>query len=441
MSKIYKYLLTIVLSTVCGVVLNAQSESAHNMYSPYSIFGIGDLYQQGSTYNKSMGGVGIAMRNNQYINYLNPAAVTARDTLAFMADINLSLQTKIYEQAGLKSANNNFNISGLAFTVPIYNKSAFIMGITPFSDVGFDFNAKMGSEILASTGGYITRQAKGEGGLYQLFAGAGIDLGRHFSVGVQGMYYFGRINKDFRYSFESSSINSLYSGYELQLNALTGKIGVQYETRLSNGLTLTAGATHRLRTSIKGQIKDYKLSSLSSMTDTLKYSLDTLGKNHSGVKLAGETGIGIAIRKGDKWRFEIDYTFADWSNSGFETVAGMSSTSNTAVFSCSKAHSVRAGFEYIPNKNDIRYYLRRCAYRAGLYYDKAYYKLNGNTVNSYGLTLGITLPIFRWYNGLSLGVDIGQRGAVKNNLVRERYVMFSVGFNIHDIWFQKARYE
>lgn len=428
-----------ILGALSGVVLNAQTESAHNSYSPYSVYGIGDMYTQGSAYNKSMGGVGIAMRNNQYINYLNPAAVTARDTLAFMADINLSVQNKVFSQNGKRSANNTFNISGLSFTAPIYHKSAFIMGLTPFSDVAFDFSGKVNSGTLPTTG-YISRAAKGSGGMYQAFVGAGIAFG-NFSVGAQALYYFGKIDKDFTYTIQSTASNSIYSGYELELNALTGKFGVQYETRLSNGLTVTVGATHRLRTSLKGRIKDYKLSSLSSVTDTLRYSLDTLGKNNAGVKLAGETGIGIAIRRGDKWRFEVDYTFADWSSSGFDYVAGLSSESGNAAFTCTKAQSFRAGAEYIPNKNDIRYYLRRCAYRAGFYYDKAYYKLNGNAVNSIGVTFGVTLPIFRWYNGLSLGVDIGQKGGSGANMIKERYVMFSVGFNIHDIWFQKHRYE
>ena len=61
-------------------------------------------------------------------------------------------------------------------------------------------------------------------------------------------------------------------------------------------------------------------------------------------------------------------------------------------------------------------------------------------VNSVGLTLGITLPVFRGYNGLSLGIDMGQRGSLRGNMVRERYVTFVVGFNIFDIWFQKPRY-
>jgi hypothetical protein len=58
-----------------------------------------------------------------------------------------------------------------------------------------------------------------------------------------------------------------------------------------------------------------------------------------------------------------------------------------------------------------------------------------------GVTLGITLPISRLYNGVSLGVDMGQRASTKNNMIRERYAMFVIGFNIHDIWFRKNQYQ
>ena len=114
--------------------------------------------------------------------------------------------------------------------------------------------------------------------------------------------------------------------------------------------------------------------------------------------------------------------------------------SGASTFTSTVSQSFRAGFEIVPNRNDIRYYLRRCAYRAGVYYDQEYYKVNGQGINTMGITLGITLPVFRLYNGLSLGVDFGQRSMNRNNLIREQYVMFNIGFNIHDIWFKKPRY-
>ena len=63
-----------------GMTLRAQ-EGAHGAYSPYSIYGIGDISVQGTAFNKGMGGVGTATRNKRFINYTNPAAVTARDSL------------------------------------------------------------------------------------------------------------------------------------------------------------------------------------------------------------------------------------------------------------------------------------------------------------------------------------------------------------------------
>ena len=76
-------------------------------------------------------------------------------------------------------------------------------------------------------------------------------------------------------------------------------------------------------------------------------------------------------------------------------------------FSATVSQSFRAGFEIVPNRNDIRYYLKRCAYRAGVYYDQEYYKVNGNNIHTYGITLGVTLPVFRWYNGISFGLNHG----------------------------------
>ena len=110
-------------------------------------------------------------------------------------------------------------------------------------------------------------------------------------------------------------------------------------------------------------------------------------------------------------------------------------------FTTTVSQSFRAGFEIIPNINDIRYYFNTCSYRFGVYYDQAYYKLDGNNVNSMGITLGMTLPVFKLYNGISLGMDIGQRASTRNGMIRERYAKFVIGFNIHDLWFRKVQYQ
>ena len=57
-----------------------------------------------------------------------------------------------------------------------------------------------------------------------------------------------------------------------------------------------------------------------------------------------------------------------------------------------------------------------------------------------GLTLGMGIPVFRYYNSINFGIDMGQRGTLKGNQVRERYFLFTISFNLHDIWFIKPLY-
>ena len=428
------FLLSVFL--IISVCASAQS-GTYGAYSPYSIYGIGEISKQGTAYNKSMGGVGIAARNKRYINYLNPAAVTARDSLSFMADFGLSEKNTVFSQNDVRSAKNTFNIYDFVMSFPIYRSSAFMVGITPFSDVGYDFSSiETKPEIIGNTGN-ITYDSYGTGSIYQIFAGTGATFWDRFSVGAELLFLFGNIDKVTNMNYSDDSYRSLNSGNDLTIRGVTGKFGVQYEQKLGGNVSMIVGATYRMGTKMRGYSTDYRYAVQSSVTDTLRYNQDTL--NTAGLRFGDEIGIGISIKGGEKWSAEFNYLRSDWRKSGMDNAPGFS-TVGGSVFSSSVSQSFRAGFEIVPNRNDIRYYLKRCAYRAGVYYDQSYYRLDGRDVNTIGLTLGVTLPVFRWYNGISLGVDLGQRASKKNDMIRERYAMFVVGFNIHDIWFQKPRY-
>ena len=414
-------------------------DGTYGAYSPYSIYGIGDLSQEGSAFNKSMGGVGLATRNRRFINYMNPAAVTARDSLSFMADFGLEQNNKIYRQGDLRSAHNTFNIHNFVMSFPIYRSSAFMVGITPFSDVGYDFSSiETNPDIIAQTGN-ISYDSYGTGSVYQLFAGAGVTFWKRLSLGAEAIYYFGNIDKVTNMDYSNSSYRSVNSGSDLMIRGTTGKFGLQYEQKLGGDVSMIIGATYRMSTSLKGTALNYRYANQDSVTDTLKN--ESVDLRNAGLKFADELGVGISVKGGEKWSAEFNYLRSDWRNSGFDSASGFSVKSDTETFSSTVSQSFRAGFEIVPNRNDIRYYLRKCAYRAGVYYDQSYYKLNGNSVNSMGLTLGVTLPVFRLYNGLTLGVDLGQRANTRDNMIRERYAKFVVGFNIHDIWFQKVQYK
>lgn len=315
-----------------------------------------------------------------------------------------------------------------------------MVGIAPFSDVGYDFSSiEENPDIIGHTNN-ITYQSYGEGGTYQLFAGAAATFWKRLSIGAEIIYYFGTIDKITNTVFSDASHRSVNAGYTLQLRGVTGKFGVQYEQKFGKNVSMIIGGTYKPRTSITGYKYNYSYAITTELTDTLKNE-ETILKKGNGLSYGDEIGVGISFKGGEKWSAEFNYIRSDWRKSGFDSSNGFSVTGSTGTkFSATASQSFRAGFEIVPNRNDIRYYHKRMAYRGGLYYDQSYFKLDGNTISTYGVTLGVTLPVFRWYNGISLGMDFGTRGSTKGSMVRENFVNFSVGFNIHDIWFQKPRY-
>lgn len=394
--------------------------------TPYSIFGVGDLLRGGSAYNKTMGGVGIGTRSNHFINALNPAAVTARDSLSLMIDYSMYDDNKFFKEGNATSVSNTFNIGDLIISFPIYRSISMMVGIMPYSGMGFTYSNTYGSlsdDVMMSTG-EVTYSAKGQGGMYNLFGALGVSLFDRVSVGAQYNFYFGDIVKSYSQTVSSSTAQGLSEGYDVLLNGGSFKFGLQYEQPIGNN-KLCIGATYSLKAQLKGYYTDAV-----SQVDTFTFG--------SGLNIPEEIGVGISFRAADKWMLAFDYTRSDWTKSAFNEYPFFKASTG---FKPSTTEDFRLGFEIIPNRSDIRYYFKRCYYRAGAYYKKDYFTFNGHQIESYGLTLGATLPVFRWYNGVTVGVDFGRRGTLEDNLVRENYINFSIGINLFDIWFQKPMYQ
>lgn len=435
---LHRLVLTAILAACTA--LSARGQAA-GTYTPYSIYGVGDLSQPGTAYNKTMGGVGVALRNNRFINITNPAAVTARDSLAFMADFSLYNDNKVFRQGNIQSASNTFNINDLVMSFPLWNHSAMMVGIQPYSDTGFGYSFDYTDPDLIGRTGNITYSAAGSGSLYKAFAAAGVTLFRHLSLGVQWNTYFGQIEKTYNTTFNDASYNGIRNGTTGKITANSFKFGLQYEQPLGTKHSAVIGATYTTAAKLKGTMEAFRYSGGAASADTLFYKLDQLGTD-SKVQLASELSVGLSFQERGRWMIAADYTLSDWSKAGLDNARGFSASS---LFSATKAETIRAGLEFIPNPNDIRYYFNHVAYRLGAYHKNEYYLLNGKKVASTGITLGVTLPVANSqstrYNGITLGVDFGQRGSLGNETIRERYVNFSIGFNLFDIWFRKYQYD
>ncbi len=414
-------------------VLMAQTDGTYSGFSPYSVFGIGQMHQSGTAWNRGMGGVGIAARNHRFVNIMNPASATARDSLSFMADFGLSGRISLFTEGDKKALNTTINIDDFVISFPLWRHTAFMVGLTPLSDVGYRITS---SEIDLYTMQRIFTSV-GNGGVYQVFGAFSATLWDRLSLGVQANYAFGNISKKATITPADESYRTMVYGDSLQVNNLTAKFGLQYEQPVAKGQYITFGATYKLSTPVSGHSVNYR--ELGSY-DRVRTASELKDK---GIRFGDEIGVGISYRSGDDFFVEADYTRTNWSASNFEKVQGFSNVGD-AVFASGVGQSFNAGLEFTPNRNDVRggfvHFLNRCTFRGGAYFDQSYYTVDGAHLNAVGITLGMTMPVFRWYNGLSIGLQFGQRGLATSQ-VKEKFFGFSVGFNIFDIWFQKRAYE
>ncbi len=430
-----RFFYTVLLTFLVGssFVLKAQTTDALGTYTPYSLFGIGEIEKQGTALNRGLGGIGVGLRENRFINYLNPASITERDTLSFMIDFGLDQYNVYNSYKESESAYNTFNMRNIVMTAPIYKKSALILGVTPYSDMGYKFESTESDPSLVSQYGDIKYRKYGEGSINQFFLGGAFNFYKNFSLGLEYVYYFGALKKHSDIIFNtSSSLRTIATGWDYTINASSFLVGLQYFGTLDKekNIDFTAGVTYRHKAKLKGDLTRYAYAGDEIMTDTVKHDVD----NNAKITIPTEFSIGFTARKRDKWLVGVDYTRQDWSGKNFyEQITGVD-------YKPVASQAIRAGFEFIPNKYDIRYYFKRVTYRVGVYHEQSYVNIAGNQIKSTGFTIGFGLPIAR-YNTVNLAVDMGQRGSTKNNLVKEKYVQFIINLSLQDIWFVKHKYQ
>jgi hypothetical protein len=290
--------------------------------------------------------------------------------------------------------------------------------------------------------GDVRYERYGEGGINQLFLGAAMMVSKNFSVGAQGIYYFGTMYRSSNVIFKSSTTQSaIYSQNNSVLESFAGKFGLQYVGKVNSRSVVLAGATFLLPSNLAGDVTQLATTNMESVIDTVYQSM----RSGAQMKIPAEFAVGISFNRKfladrdiNRWMVGFDYTYQDWTKAGFAPTSGVD-------FTPSAKSAYKLGFELTPNFFDPRYVLKRWTYRGGAYYEQSYMKLNGQQINAIGFSLGVSIPVFRassmQTNMLNFGIDIGKRGSMQEQLIRERYVMFYISTSLYDIWFRKMKYD
>ncbi len=419
--------------------INIQAQEGTS--SPYSFYGIGSLKFKGTVENRSMGGLSI-YTDSIHVNLRNPASYAGLNLTSFggqnrpvkftVGGSNSSLKLKT-DDAEEKTASTTFDYMALA--IPM-GKFGLGIGLMPYTSVGYKLESYDGEDI--------TNRYRGEGGLNKAFLSIGYQLTKDLSIGVDANYDFGNIqNSSIVFLYDSDGNPLQFQSREENRSDLSGlnyNFGLSYKKMISPKLELITGITYSPEFNLSS-INQRAFSSIiiNSFTGTelIQNTLDdTLSEDEKETDLTipSKFSFGAGLGQPKKWFLGAEYTSQKTSEfyNDFLGSAG-------SVYEDGSTISI-GGF-IIPNYKSLTSYWKRVVYRAGVKIENTGLNINSETINEFGMSFGVGLPVGRVFSNTNFGLEIGKRGTTNNNLIQENFVNFQLSLSLNDRWFERRKYD
>ncbi len=424
--------------------------------SSYSRFGLGLLNDQAQTWNKSMGGVGVALPSGSKLNTLNPASYAHMDSLTFILDVGMSGNWGRMSMGNSSKNVNNANFDYLVAGFRLCKNLGISFGFKPYSTVDYNYTTT-GSDVFKDevTGELVrnTTQYTGSGGLNHIFAGLGWKPFSNFSIGADAGIMWGGYSHLMMQSFKVGDTGSSdFDGFNFLQHAdiLTYKLdlGMQYAFRVSSQDWLTVGATVGIGHNFNGDATLYRFM---TSGDTL-----TVKSDDDAFDIPMTYAGGVAWQHKNNLIVSADVHYQSWGGCRMPmmniTNSVVSYPSTDKMYKSN--YMIKAGAEYTPDPFAQKRYLKRIKYRAGLSYTNPHMNIatgeGSQAITQEGpselaVSLGFGLPIATSHNRyirtsmVNVGMQWLRRAPGTAGLITENYFVLNLGVTFNERWFMKFK--
>lgn len=428
--KVNSIFLCLLLATVLPAMAQLTSSS------PYSQFGLGDLKGSFLPQNRGMAGLSQGLRKPglyDNINLANPASYSTLELTTF--DVGASMDIRQLSKTNITGKKQfNSTLSHITFGVPVNRSSAMSFGLVPYTDLGYKFS---NSGLVDTT--KVNYIYSGEGGISKAYLGYGFKLGKKFSFGFNLAYLFGNLtqSRGFEFANELTTVFNSRTQYSNAVGGLSYDYALQYATDLNDeskfifGYTGNAGGSLNSKNNIV--TTRYKKDVLGNELATADSTYFAEGAKNK-IKMPLTHTAGFAFEKTNAWVLGADISYSRWSDY-------REGSYNPGL---NNSYGVVVGGQITPDANSVSSYFKLVDYRLGFKYDKTFVQVGNDDINQYAVTFGFGFPLPRnrsSFYKINLSTELGNRGTLANNLVRDRYVNIHLGFTLNDKWFQKSYIE
>lgn len=398
--------------------MSAASFSQSISSSPYSLYGLGSLYDSDFGSIPSIGSSGIALPSNRFINNLNPASLGFVYQNHFLFDVGGKAILTSYENNSKKENRNNVQFSHIAFAFPVSPKSAFSLALKPYSSTTFKI-ANLALPIQDSQENY-TLSATGTGGLNDFDVSYGYRIGKRLALGITSSFLFGNTTDQRDYTI-SKSVTNIYK--KTNYNGVRASLGAQFKV----DSTFTLGMNLKSPTKINA----VKVQSVATVNNSGTAVIESeIESDMDDYYMPLEIGVGLSKVFNNNLNLTLDYGKGFWSSTNQSEWYG--NFINQDKFAL--------GLSYSKPKN-IRSYSDRIKYSTGLNYDTGYLEVDNKRINSLSFSLGVSLPIENTFSALNITYSYGQKGRITDGLIKENYHKLSLNLGLDGIWFVKRKFE
>lgn len=431
--------LVIVFVAFFALQINAQEGTA----SPYSFYGIGSLKFKGTVENRSMGGLSI-YTDSIHVNLRNPAAYVSPNLKVFNNEnrpVKFSIGTS-HNSINLKADSGTAETSSttvdyMAMSMPLGNKLGFGLGIMPYTSVGYKLED-------INTNNQVLNRYRGEGGLNRAFVGLGYRITDELSAGIDMNYNFGNIeNTAIEYLYDDEGNLIQYQSREENRSELSGlniNIGLTYKTMINEKLELQSGFTY----SPKSEISSVNTRMFSTiivneqtgqeiLINSIDADLQSTNLDKTNLVLPSRISFGAGIGAPRRWFLGAELTLQNTSK--FSNPIVQIDNANFV-----NASNISIGGFFVPDPDSFSSYWKRATYRAGMHFENTGLQINNETINEFGISFGVGLPVGQWFSNVNLGLEVGRRGTTNQNLIQENFVNFQLSLSLNDRWFEKRKY-
>lgn len=390
--------------------------------SPYSQFGYGILGDNAIGAQRAMGGVGYALHNNRQINVMNPASYTSMDSLTFLFDIGLTYQNTITREGDLRESRQSGSIDYIVMQFPLGRYMAGSVGLLPFTNVGYSFASSIDNG---------TDSREGDGNISQAYVGVSGEPFKGFSIGANVSYLFGNLTNSSSGIPQNGSTGIFQTNMKVQDFHLL--FGAQYAIEWGKKHTLTLGAVYSPGKDVLGRA----YSSLYDVSSSTTIEADTLNMKNN-YSLASTYGGGISYNYDKRLTIAADVTYQNWADAKFTNLRSGQIQSSTGVFN--NRLKVALGAEFRPKTIGSNYF-EHISYRAGLFYNRSYLKIDGNDMNEIGASCGFGFPLATNKSVVNVSFEYINRQCSPVKLITENHFRISVSLTFNEMWFWQRRFE